>query len=319
MVKADAYNHGLEGVIHISRDVIDRYGVATLNEAIKLRQLGVAKPITLFSFETKDIKEIVAYNITPVVYNNATLESVIKERYTNFDLKIDSGMNRFGFKDSAKINEVFTTLIDKKQLPHAIHTHFYSRESISAQLNRFNSLLQPYERELLYSKKIVSASLGIDNGIYLDGVRLGLSAYRGALEITSDILLIKEVNAFESVGYDGDFVPEKTTRIALVSGGYYDGIRRAYKGAKVLLNGHEATIVGKVCMDTTIIDIGNIPATTLDKVILIDSSTIGSYIQIDNSSEYEVITAIKGRGKRIYLYNGQKYDKSINKKSYLYE
>ena len=312
MVKANAYNHGLAGVIDISNTIVDRYGVATLDEAIKIRKLGVAKPITLFSFESKDILDVIKYNITPVVYNEQTLNAVLDEKYHNFDIKIDTGMNRYGYKSKSEISSVIRYLSNINFIPRAIHSHFYSVESMLEQMRLFDNIVTDYLSVLSTPKKIVSASLGINNGLYLDGVRLGLGAYLNALEVSSDILSIKNVHAYEKVGYDGYYVPTKNTKIAIISGGYYDGIRRSYRGAKVLVNGYYATIVGRVCMDVTLVDIGDIQAKIGDRAVIINPHTLNSYIDKDNSSEYEVITAINGRGKRIYLYNGQNYNKIVD-------
>lgn len=317
MVKADAYNHGVEGVVCISNNIVDRYGVATLDEAIKLRQMGVAKPINLFSFESKDIEEVIKYHITPVVYNEPTLLAIEQKQYSNFDIKIDTGMNRFGFKSHYEFQVVFDSLKKSGLEPRAIHTHFYSNESVLEQKDKLYLFLKDYSFK--NSKIIASASLGISRGIFLDGVRVGLMAYHNALEVQSEVLSVKEIGAYERVGYDGSYVPNNSTRTAVISGGYFDGISRSYKGAKVLINDKYATIVGKVCMDTTIIDVGEIPIKIGDKVVVLSPRTIDSYINSCNSSEYEVITSIKGRGKRIYSYNGQSYNKVIDKKSYLYE
>ena len=312
MVKANAYNHGVEGVTYIANTIVDRYGVATLDEAIHLRNLGVEKPITLFLFEDKDIKDVINYQITPIVYNENTLCSVIYFNYHNFDIKIDTGMNRYGFKTIIEVSNALDHMIKINMIPRAIHTHFSSEQSVFEQKECFDKLLESYSNRLNNTKKIVSASSGIRKGLFLDGVRLGLDAYINALEVSADIISIKNVKANEEVGYDGLYKPIRDTRIAVITGGYYDGIRRSYRGARALINGKECTIVGNVCMDSTLLDIGDIPAKVGDRVVILNSYTMPSYINIDKSSAYEVITAIKGRGKRIYLYNGQIYNKIIN-------
>lgn len=312
MLKADAYNHGVVGVVKVADNIVDRYGVATLDEALGLRALGVAKPISLFGFESIDAEQVIKNNITPVVFNQQTLETILNFKYNNFDIKIDTGMKRFGFLPGEEVHRALERIEEEGLKPRAIHTHLYSTKSIKEQKEVFDSVVNQHKYFLKDSKQIVSASIGVGKGLVLDGVRVGLLAYRGALEIESEVLAIKQVKRGESVGYDGRYVAEKDTQIAIISGGYYDGIKRSYKGAKVLLGGQYGRIVGNVCMDSTLVDAGQRHLNVYDKVILINNKTIDSFIKVDRSNEYEVITSIKGRAKRIYLYNGQRYDKITN-------
>ena len=309
MVKADAYNHGVEGVVYVSKDIVDRYGVATLEEGIKLRELGVNKPISVFLYGVEDHNQIVENRLTPIIYNESTLNSILTSNYDDFELKIDTGMNRLGFKTQKELNLAIDKMLTLNKLPRAIHTHFYSKESIGAQIENYRQLLKPFEKTFSCSKRILSATQGIRYGEFADGVRAGLIAYEGALTVTSNVIEVKSVNQGENVGYDGKYKPTRNgIKIALISGGYYDGVRRAYSGAEVVACGEKCKIVGNVSMDSTFIEIGDIPLGVGDSVTLIGADTLKSYIQVSNSSEYEVITSIKGRAKRTYLYNGQKYD-----------
>ena len=309
MVKADAYNHGLEGVIHISDDVVDRYGVATLEEGINLRRLGINKPVSVFLYQNSDFNDVVKNRLTPVIYNEETLKSILNSKHNDFELKIDTGMNRLGFKTQASINATFDKIFKAGLLPRAVHTHFYSKDSIRTQQLRYWRNLEPFKEVLLSTKKILSASQGILNKEFSDGVRAGLIAYKNALRVTSNVVEVKSVFRGESVGSEGKYKPKTNTTVALIAGGYYDGIRRAYAGAEAVINGKKTRIVGNVNMDSTFIEVGDIPLKIGDIVTLIDSSTLESYVKVSNSTEYEVITSIKGRAKRIYSYHGQKYDK----------
>ena len=308
MVKADAYNHGVEGVVHIANDIIDRYGVATIEEGIKLRAMGIKKPVSVFLYGINDYESVVKNRLTPIIYNESTLNSILNKGYDDFEFKIDTGMNRLGFKTQKEINFAFDKMLECNKLPRAIHTHFYSKDSVPAQIDRFWTLLRNFESTFLESKKILSASQGINCGVFADGVRAGLIAYKGALKVTSSIIEVKDVSLGESVGYDGKYKPKKSTKVALISGGYYDGIKRTYEGADVVVRGGKHKIVGKVSMDSTFIELGDTPLQIGEHVTLIDASTLDSYIKVSNSSEYEVITSVNGRAKRTYLYNGQKYD-----------
>lgn len=308
MVKANAYNHGVKGVVGISETIVDRYGVATLSEALELKKLNVSKPISIYSYNISDIPCIVENKFTPIIYNNLGLDALIRTGHQDFDFKIDSGMNRFGFNNPKDVSVAITKLKKATLKPRALITHFASIKSIGEQIRRFNQLVKPFEKDFCGIKSILSASSGIAQGYYFDGVRAGLMAYNGAFRVISHILDIKRLGVGARVGYDGDYRASEQTRIAIISGGYFDGIKRSYKGALVSINGYKAKIVGKVSMDTTFVDIGDIPAKIGDEVIILDDSTMNSYCLADNTNEYEVITSIKGRAKRIYKYYGQEFD-----------
>ncbi len=312
MVKADAYNHGLEGVAKISERIVDRYGVATIEEAVSLRRLGIRKPISIFSYECKNVKEIKRYDVTPVVYSIETFREIEKNNVKNFEIKIDSGMNRFGFKCQDEIRLLFQLMYEHKTKPRAIHTHFYSPKSVFEQTNRFEQVISPYYKQLGGVKRILSATTGLLHGVIKDGVRIGIEAYKGALKVTSKILSIKPVFVGETIGYDGKYQTNNDTKVAIVSGGYYDGIRQEYSGMQVFLNNRATRIVGRICMDTTIIDVGSVEASVGDEVIIIDSNNLINVKKQYALTDYEIITSIKGRAKRTYTYNGQKYNPRTN-------
>ncbi len=308
MIKANAYNHGVKGVVSISEGIVDRYGVATLSEAIELKSYGVRKPISIFSYNVDDIPYIIENKFTPIIYNHQSLDALIKNRYQDFDIKIDSGMNRFGFNNHNDISTVIKKLKKAHLEPRVLLTHFASNERVDEQILCFQNLANPFVNEYVSIKSVLSATSGILQGHYFDGVRAGLIAYKGSLRVVSRILDIKYVRAGAHVGYDGDYVPTKSTRIAIISGGYFDGIKRSYKGASVIVGDAFAHIVGKISMDTTLVDIGEISAKVGDRVIILDNATINSYCLADNTNEYEIITSIKGRGKRIYKYHGKEFN-----------
>lgn len=306
MVKADAYNHGVQGVVEISKNIVDRYGVATLGEAVTLRKMGVVSPICVFSSEVNDMPYAKEYDLTLVIHNLQGLNSLMKTKHTDYHIKIDSGMRRFGFSNRNDVLNAVKLIKEYGVKPRAIHTHFASSETIEEQVKAFDKLTKPIIDCFNPINLILSATSGIERGYLYDGVRAGLIAYRKSLKVCSRVLEIKSILPGEKVGYDGAFAPSYPTKIAIVSGGYYDGIRRSYKGAEVIVNGCIAHIVGKVSMDTTIVEIGDIPTSIGDEVIFINADTIDSYMEKGNTNEYEVLTSIKGRAQRIYYYNGKR-------------
>ncbi len=307
MVKADAYNHGLSGVVDVSRNIVDRFGVATLDEAINLRSIDASTPISMFSYEEKDLDFVSKYNITPVIYNENTLTRLTQVKFNDFDIKIDSGMKRFGFQSLQKCEELVAILLKEKFYPRTLMTHFSSDKAIDRQVLEFDRLTQDLRINFPNTKLILSASNGIKRSKYYDGVRVGFLAYKNALTVKSNVLEIKEVSRGDRVGYDGLYKAKNDTRIAIISGGYYDGIRRSFSGTNVVINGSAVPIVGRICMDTLIVDLNEVTANVNDEVEVFSCKNISSYLKSDRSiSEYELLTAIKGRAKREYIYNGKR-------------
>lgn len=304
MVKADAYNHGALGISYISKNLIDRFGVATLKEAIQLREFGICNPISIFAYEEQDLSLIKEYCFTPVAYNYSTLKAIINNNICDFELKIDSGMRRFGFVNQKDIYAVCELCERNGIKPRTIHTHFASPNSINDQIICFKEACGPII-ERFNPKIVTSASSGIKKGYYYDGVRAGIIIYKNALTIKSKVLDIKEVKKGERVGYDGDFIAENDTKVAIVSGGYYDGIHRSYKGACVKIGDRWFKIVGKVSMDTFFVEIFDYHAQIGDEVVVLSKDNLDSFISKSKSTDYEVLTSIRGRGERIYKYYGK--------------
>ena len=306
MVKADAYNHGVNKVAPFTESMVDRFGVATVKEGMWLRKLGITKPISVFNYLSHECKKVIDYSLTPVAYNFDTLRSILSGEIKDFDLKIDSGMNRFGFKSIDEVETLQKLLRSSNVMPRVIHTHFAGEESISKQIKRFEELVKPLAH--LGLPRCASATNGIKRGYYMDGVRAGLIAYEGGLKATSEIIVVKNVLKGERIGYDYEYTAKADEKIAVICGGYYDGIMRAYSGACVTVNGSTCPIIGKVSMDTAIIKL-NTDAVVGDRVTIWDKDTINDFANSANVTVYEVITSIKGRCERKY-YHGQTRDKT---------
>ncbi len=311
MVKANAYNHGIDGVAYVAKKIVDRFGVVTIDEAKKLREIGIKTPISLFSCNNVDLDIVKQYNVTPVAYNLNFFKNILKNGISEFDIKIDSGMHRFGFKEEKDILLIVKLCREYGVKPRAVHTHYMSPLKIDAQVALYNKIIKPIS-DCYSFKHILSASSGIERGYYFDGVRVGLLAYKDALEISSIVMDVKGIRKGEQVGYDGDYCALNNTRIAIVGGGYYDGIRRAYKGALVKICDRLFNIVGKVSMDTFFVDIGEHQVNIGDRVIILSKDTINSFTGVANTNEYEVLVSINGRGERIYEYNGKTVSSFIN-------
>lgn len=300
MVKADAYNHGAAEVAKATSRLADRFGVATAEEGANIRRVA-NNGITVFSYIADEAELVKSEGLTPLVRDKATLRSVIEHDIPEVDIKVDTGMHRFGFRLKSELANAMEELRKAHIRARAVHTHFYSADAIDRQYAEFCKLTSDIPKEC---KRICSASAGIYRGLYLDGVRVGLTAYKGAMRVCSEIIAVREVSKGETVGYDGAYVASKDTRIGVVGGGYYDGIMRAYSGAEVIVNGKKSKIIGNVCMDVTFIELPDDNVKVGDNVILIAPDTLTSYMKNAQTNEYEVLTSVKGRTERRFIGNG---------------
>ncbi len=114
---------------------------------------------------------------------------------------------------------------------------------------------------------------------------------------------IKDIKRGECIGYDGEFVADKPLKIAVCDGGYFDGIIRRFCGQKMAFNADFCKVIGKISMDSFIIDISDISAKVGDKIVVYDTENLSfdNRAQIMNISKYELMTALKGRFEYVYI------------------
>lgn len=318
MLKANAYGHGAIEIAKATENLVDWFGVATSEEGVELRLNNIYKPILITVFSIKDCEIAVRYNLTPIIYSleqvlelNQAAES--KAKHINIHIKIDTGMNRLGLKSFEEFEELINTV---KCLPNiqleGICTHFYDND-----INTLNNQKAVFDRFIYNYKNVIchissSNTVMIDSKYHYDMVRIGLLAYgysdykgfQPVMNVLSEVITIKDVNRSESAGYSGIFKPFKNTRVAVIRGGYYDGVSRNLLGANVIINNNLCKIVA-VCMDVTIIEIGNLNIRIGDNVIIIGtmSNNKNTAIELARHSgtiPYEILTNIKGRIERIY-------------------
>lgn len=249
----------------------------------------------------KNDSEIVGeYSLIPVIHDVDSIES-LKGKINCCDLKIDSGMNRLGFNSPTEIACAIKLLEEYNVKMRAVCTHFYSKESILEQLDKFNRLIAPLKGVKIHC----SATTGVLGGYLFDEVRVGMLAYGfGSLDvkpsmiITSNVLAIHNLKVGDVAGYDGIIKCNNPTKIAIVSGGYYDGIDKVL-GEYVIVKEKYCKVLPSICMDMFYIDVTGIDVKVGEKVEIFSKRLADK----DNVIRpYKQMTAIKGRAKRIYHY-----------------
>lgn len=290
VVKAEAYGHGIyEIATHLGKIGVKAFAVATIDEGIKLRQYGVSGEILILGYTAPArAKELRKYDLTQTLIDYEYSLLLNKQGYAVMThIKVDTGMHRLGFdaKDIENISAVFSM---KHIKVSGIYTHLCAADSVdekdifftNVQIESFYNLLNQLKKKGITIPKIhIQSSYGLLNypELKCDYVRAGISLYgvlsspndrtklqldlRPVLSLKSRVILLREIKKGDSVGYSRSFVANRDSLIAVLPVGYADGYPRNLSCQKsyVLINGHQAPVVGKICMDQLAVDVTDIP------------------------------------------------------------
>jgi len=282
VIKANAYGHGLINVAQALGDV-DGIAVARLAEGIELRKSGITCRITVlegFVCE-QELDELLQFNLEAVVHSVGQvdiLEGFTAQGHLSIWMKLDSGMNRLGFKADQFLS-VYQRLIKTKHVkqPIAFMSHFSTADEINSrvtqqQIKLFSGLVSRYpgEQTLANSAAIIACPNSIKDwvrpGIMLYGVSpfadsIGIDiGLKPVMSFHARVISVKMIKAGEFVGYSGTWCSKADTRLGVVAIGYGDGYPRSAKsGTPVLVNGKRVPLVGRVSMDMITVDLTSQP------------------------------------------------------------
>lgn len=341
IVKANAYGHGAVRVAKTLENLADYFAVADIQEALELRDNGIANPILILSYtSTYHYEELIGNEIIPTVYS---LEDAIKLSQTAVEMSkkvvihiaVDTGMNRIGFRDCAESADIIKKISTLPNIEiEGVFTHFAcadceDKSSVNVQKQRFDKFIASLEERGLdiSIKHCCNSAATIDCDTHYDMVRMGIALYglypsdevmkekvelKPAMEVVSRIIHIKDVEAGEGIGYGHAYVTPEKKKIATVCIGYADGYNRAFSNnGSVLVNGKRAKVVGKVCMDQIMIDITGIDGANVGDQVIIMGEQKGSVITAEELGEmcgsfnYEMICTFMPRVNKIYYENGK--------------
>ncbi|MGB9598164.1 MAG: alanine racemase, partial [Candidatus Poribacteria bacterium] len=297
VIKDNAYGHGsLEVAKTVENDNVIMFGVATVEEAIQLRQGGINKPILIFCCILPEQAELVVYyDLTQTVCDlnicYALSSSAMKiGKVAKVHIKVDTGMGRIGIH----CDKVIELIEQINRIPNikieGIYTHFSAsdidQDYTLLQIDRFNSVLSCLKKNDIHiSIKHSASSSAIINypSSYYDIVRPGIALYgylpfitdkiqlKPTLSFKTRIVYIKEVPSGTSISYGRTYITDKITKVATLAVGYGQGYNRKLSNqADVIIRGKRAKIIGTICMDQCLCDVTNIPEASIgDEVILI--------------------------------------------------
>ena len=337
VIKADAYGHGDVPVAEALDDLVDAYGVAVIEEALKLREAGIEKMMLVLGYTGSDwFEDLICHDISQTVYSYDMAKelsdaAVRLGKMARIHIKVDTGMSRIGF---LSVKDNVDAICAVNELPgirlEGIFTHFAKADEATAAaakepLKKFMDFVAELEGRGLYiplKHAANSASIMHFPESYLDMVRSGITTYglypsesvpkellniRPALQWKSIVSFVKTIPPGTDVGYGGTFTAGRETVVATVPVGYADGVRRALSGkGRVLIHGRYAPILGRICMDQFMVDVTDLPDVQVgDTVTLIgrdgeNAIPVEEVAELAHSFNYEYVCGISSRVPRKY-------------------
>ena len=281
VVKDNAYGFGLTKIAKIAYECgVNKFAVISVSEAIVLRKLYNDVFILLLGVPPKSFQVLKKYNITVSISSKDEFYLFDKNE-VKMHLKLDMGMNRFGFKELPKG-------IIKSQNITGIYMHSHStNERINNKLvNSFYNICNDYNKLMHIGGSIM---IDIKSSCTL---RAGYYIYKDAASLYGKIIAIKEISKGEAVGYESFFVASQRTRIAICNIGYAHGLAREQTNAYAYINGRRYQIIGNKCMDCCFILIDNNVSINDDVEFLGKNISLIKFAKMNNKNSYEALIQI---------------------------
>lgn len=333
MVKANAYGHGIDGVAPFIEPFVDYFGVATVEEGIRLRtELRITKPILIAGGILAEQVPLFADHDLTLTGSSIELledaEEISRQtgRRIKIHLKFDTGMERIGLHEYEAEPLIESSLRLKHVDVEGMYTHLANSELAdrsysNLQIERFQEILRVYEKlsEPTPALKHVNNSAGILNlpEANFDMVRAGILFYgvypgeevdrvievKPALTWRSRVAYSKITKPGRPIGYGSLWQAERETRIVTVPCGYADGyFRRMTNQAQVVIHGKKYPQVGRICMDQFMVNVGDDDVKVGDDVILLGGGVTACDLAAwAGTNEYEMLTSISARVPRVFV------------------
>jgi len=345
VVKADAYGHGAGAVSkRLAQLGVSRFGVATIQEGITLREAGIQGPILVMGALFPDqLPDLLAAGLTPVVHDPAIadrLASLARSRPEPYPvhIKVDTGMGRLGLAPDQVLSLLQSPSFKGPLKADALMTHLADADGpdpdyTRIQIARFQSVVGQVEAAGLsvpFFHAANSAAILRHPSAHFNMVRPGLMLYgyqslpadtaassnladhkpallTPILTLSTRVVQIRNLGQGESISYNRTYRTSRPSRIAILPIGYADGYSRLLSNrGQVLIKGSRVGIVGRVCMDMTMVDVTCLPTAAVgDEVVLIGRQgeaqiSAAEVAAWTDTIPYEVLCAIGPRVPRVY-------------------
>lgn len=342
IIKTDAYGHGaVRSAKALDEIGVYAFGVATPGEALELRRAEIKNPILILGYVFEEyFDRMIENNVDLALFdlNTAKLLNSHAEKLgkkARVHIKADTGMGRIGFQPCDESAEIIKEIAALNNIEiDGMFTHFAcadskDKASVNRQIERFTNFVAKVKSEGV-SLPIVhcynSASIVDFDKPLFDMVRCGIITYglepsdevsktniklQKVMSIKSHVAYVKKVGAGFTVSYGSTYVTDKETEIATIPVGYGDGYPRTLSNkGMVLIGGHFAKIIGRVCMDQFMVDVTGLGVSRGDEVILMGSDGENSITaeeigDLSGRFNYELVCDINKRVPRVYIKNGE--------------
>lgn len=342
VVKADGYGHGSVPVAVTIDPYVAGYAVATVDEALVLRNHGIEKPILILGVTHESrYGDLLDHDIRPAVFTMEQakpLSDLALKRGTmaKIHIALDTGMSRIGLEADERGADLAARIASLPGIEaEGLFTHFARADEVDKsaayrQMELYqNFVMLLLERGLYIPVKHCSNSAGIIDlpDANMDMVRAGISIYgmypsdeveqqkvalKPVMSLKSFITYIKPLGPGREVSYGGTFVTEKPMQVATVPVGYGDGYPRNLSGkGYVLIHGKKAPILGRVCMDQFMVDVTEIPEARIDDPVTLIGADGDKEILVEDLARlgggfhYEIVCDIGKRVPRVYKRFGE--------------
>lgn len=309
VIKANGYGHGATECAKVLQfNGCSRFAVATLDEAVALREDGIEGEIIILGLTPIQCMDtIVEYELTPVIMSSEMVKALSEEATKQGEtakclFAIDTGMGRIGYRVFTEEEREFSAGRFKtmSELPsvdmYGVITHFSTadeeqREYTQSQIANYNAFIEKLNGMGFEPKKICanSAAIMVYPEVHFDAARPGIILYglapsgylkdkvldlQPVMSVHAEILNLKDVPAGTSVSYARKFTSEKDSKIATLGLGYADGYSRLNSNKiYALCKGVKCPVIGNICMDQCMVDVTEVPGVEYgDEIILMGKS-----------------------------------------------
>jgi alanine racemase len=338
VVKADGYGHGAVEVAQAAiKGGADYLGVAFLDEALQLRNACITSPILILGYTAPQyVETAIKHDITMTLFSEEVLDSIIQQatklgKQAKVHLKVDTGMGRIGVQTKEEALKLAKKALSSDWvILEGIFTHFADADNpdpsyTHQQFANFMEVigyLRKHGIEIPIKHCCNSAATMNFPEFHLDMVRVGISLYgllpspdikhqsfalKQALTFKTKIAALKQVESGQAISYGCTYKTEREAVIATIPVGYADGLSRllSNRGTMTVRN-TKVPIVGRVCMDQTMLDVSAIPEVKVgDEVTIFADQQIDEVAELMGTINYEVVCLIGKRVPRVYRYQNE--------------
>lgn len=348
VVKADGYGHGAVELAKLYSELnCDYFAVSNLDEALELRDADIKEPIVILGYTPANrCEDLSKYNISQAVYGLDYAKMLSDECVKagvkcKIHIKCDTGMSRLGFmcqefpRDDYSVEEIRTACTLPNLVTEGIFTHFAvadecdeGRDFTRQQYNAFTHTVDALKKQGIAFEVTHCSNSGaiLDHAdMKLDMVRAGIILYGLApsdklkdklnlepiMRLKTMVSYVKEIKKGTTVSYGRTFTAQRDMKIATVPVGYADGYIRAFaKDGYMFIKGQKAKIIGRICMDQTLLDVTDIEGVEIGNVCVLFGNGRGGEPTPDdvakwgNTINYEIVCSVSKRVPRLYRRDG---------------